>query len=79
MKRLAILGVIIVLFMGLLLAPALPAQDGGHEEDVVEHENDHDGNDTHEEQEYHDPWMNLYVTGGVIVAFMVAVVVWPRK
>jgi len=69
----------ILICLGLVLAPSMLAQHGGEPNgDVGEHEEDDHHNETHEE-EYHDPWMNLYITGGVIIAFMVAVVVWPRK
>jgi hypothetical protein len=80
------MAIALLLCLGLILAPAILAQDSGHNGDVGEHEEDdgheeengHDGNETHEE-EYHDPWMNLSIVGAVIVAFMVAVVAWPRK
>jgi ABC-type Zn2+ transport system substrate-binding protein/surface adhesin len=96
MRRIPLLAIALVLCIGLMLAPAILAQDVDHhegeeephEEDPHEengheeangHDDHHDGNDTHHEEEYHDPWMNLYITGGVIVAFMVAVVVWPKR
>lgn len=80
MKRLAILIMAIALCAGLILATTVPAQDSEHPEDDGHDDTDdsHDTNETHHE-EYHDPWMNIYISGGVVIVFMMAVVFWPKK